>query len=123
MAKLAQSTIKYLIEATFDAEGVVDQSRLLVVLHDLATGVEAAAAVDAFNLQPLADVDLHRAGGDAGGAFDAAVLFTCRHLQSQGSFIDQRRLNATVGAELLAHQAADQGQVEVDGQSQAEQCQ
>ena len=46
-------------------------SRPAGALHDMVAGIDAQAAVDAFQLDAVADVDAGRARGHAGAAIDA----------------------------------------------------
>ena len=58
------------------AERVVgDQARAAgpTLVHDVVAGIDAQRALDAFELRAVADVDAHRADGDAGLAVDAVA--------------------------------------------------
>ena len=95
-------------------------------LHHVVAGVDAERAIDAFELIAVADVDAHRAGGDALVAVDAmaaafprlALLVRAARLAAIGAIgdhqrvvVDQRRLDARprahIGAHLLAHVAGE----------------
>ena len=95
--------------------------------HDVVAGVDAQPAADALELQPVADVDAHRADRDALVAGDAvAAAGPVRVLLERRArlaapllvgddvavLVEQRRLEARpgahVGADLLAREAGQQ---------------
>src|SRR5262249_57895111 len=96
-------------------------------VHDLIAGIDAEAAADALQLQPVADVDSGRADRHASAAVNAvapalpalALLVRAALLAAPGAvgdgqrlLVDHRRLEARpgarIGADLLARPAAEQ---------------
>jgi len=101
---------------TMLTEAVADQSWLLLPVHNVMTGIQAATAVDALYLVALANVDAHWTDPDTGLAINTAVMFRVGKVQGQRGLIDQGALEASVGAKITTHQPSNKGQIQVKRQ-------